>query len=196
MEAVGTSLGWRWGSQVVKSGISFCLVLLDLSNCSLAVSWLGLTLVTDPSLLFQGLPFLCWASLLQEEAQHFGNRRPPDGGAGSGWFSGTSHFLMSIAQPLPKRHCQAPTTTISKPPPQVPEKAESESSAPIAEGAYWHRRLPPLPSPRPWKLPSQPTWHDVGGVKRDYKCQVEDVAKDHPPPMPPFVLMCTGPIWR
>ena len=70
-----------------------------------------------------------------------------------------SHSSISMVQPPTKRHCQIPTATISKPPPQEPEEVKPESSAPIAEGVYWHRRLPPWQSLRPWRLPSPPTWH-------------------------------------
>ena len=44
----------------------YCLIF----DCSLAVLWLSLTFVTDPSLLFQGLHLLLQANLLLEEVQH------------------------------------------------------------------------------------------------------------------------------
>ena len=65
-----TSFGQRQSSGAAKSGISFCFLLLDLSDYSLAVSSLSLTFVTDFSLpFFQGLHLLHWANLFHEEAQ-------------------------------------------------------------------------------------------------------------------------------
>ena len=69
MKVGSASIGRGGGTGVVESGISLCLVLLSLSDCSFCCLWLSLAFVTDPFSLFKGLYLLRWASLLREEAQ-------------------------------------------------------------------------------------------------------------------------------
>ena len=48
----GASFRRRRGEGVIESGISLCLVLLSLSDCSFTVLWLSMAFVTDPFPLF------------------------------------------------------------------------------------------------------------------------------------------------
>ena len=53
----GAGIGGEGGTRDAESGISLCLVLLSLSDCSFTVFWLSLAFVTDPFFSFPGAAF-------------------------------------------------------------------------------------------------------------------------------------------
>ena len=91
--------------------------------------------------------------------------------------SALSQFPMSTAQPPTKKCCQAPNTTISKPPCQEPEEVKPKSSAPAAEGGILAQEAPSLAVSQTLDvaIPAnmEPLHLNMWGIKRVYKCWVE-----------------------
>ena len=131
-----TSSGWVWSPGATKSGISFCFLLLDHFDYSLAVLWLSLTFVTDlslpifftgPALVTSGQPS-AWGGSVPRDCG------PPEGGVGSSWvWSGRLVWvLVGCTVPFiyidgPTSYQEAsmnPTATMSKPPSQELEHVD------------------------------------------------------------------------
>ena len=155
---------------------------------------------------FQGLHLLCQASTLREEAQCLetaGLQKVEMVVAGSkaeGLYrllrGALSHSPRSMAQPPTKRCHQAPTTTVSKPPPQEPEEVEPEYSAPVAEGGLLAQDTPSLKALEvAIHANMAPLCLNVEGSKGSVSTGLRGVVRDHPSVVWPFVLMCTGSIW-
>ena len=145
IEVGSASIGRGGSKRVVASGISHCLVLLSLSNYSFTVLWLSLAFVTGPLFSFsQGLGLLRWVSSLWEEAQQLeieGLQKIQLAVAGleaEGLYSllkgAIPYSPMSSIPPPPKRYHHAPTTKISKPPPQELEGVKPKASTPMVKG--------------------------------------------------------------
>ena len=105
------------------------------------------------SLLFLGLHLLCQVSILCEEAQHLGTeglQKVEMAVAGSEAESLYSllrklYHIPHVLCPTPsKRHHQAPTTTVSRLPPQEPREVKPEPSTPAAEGDIMAQEVPSL----------------------------------------------------
>ena len=170
----------------------YCLVFYSLTFLTILIYFMAkLTFVTYPSLLFQGLHLFHWASLMQEEAQCMeteGLQKVEMAVAGleaEGLYGilrvALSHSPMSTTQPPTKRHCQAPTATISKLHLQEPEEVKPKPSAPAAEGGILAQEAPSLVISQALEvaIPAHmtPLHLNVGGIKRVYKCWVEGSSK-------------------
>ena len=146
----------------------------------------GLCDISPFFFLFQGLHLLWRASALREEVQRLETEalqklqlavaEMEAEGLYRLLRGAILQFSVSSAPPLPKRHHHAPTTTISKQPPQESEGVEPDTSAPLVGGLNWHWRL--LLSCLPSFGGSHPHPHDTllpecGGIKWVYTCQVE-----------------------
>ena len=105
---------------------------------------------------------------------------------------------MPVAQPPAKRHCQTPTTTMSKPPPQKPRVVDLESSTPTAEGGVQGQEAPSLAICQALEVAiltnMTPIHLNVGASRGFTSAKLRDSVKDHPPMMQPFAPMCAGPI--
>ena len=110
-----------------------------------------------------------------------------------------SQSPMSIAQPPPKRCCQAPSTTASKPPPQEPQKVASESPTPTPEGGILAHEASSLAISQAFEVAiltnMAPLCLNVRTSKGFISAGLRGVVRDLPPPMQPFALKCTGCIW-
>ena len=149
-------------------------------------------------------------SLLHEEAQHLetkGLQKVEMVVAGLeaeglyGLLRGAlSHSLMSSVPPPSKRHCQAPTATISKLPPQESGEVEPKPSAPAAEEGILAQKAPSLAISQALEIaiPAHmtPLCLNEGTSKGFTNTRLRGAVRDHPPPGLPYVLMCTGTIWE
>ena len=163
---VDASFSRRWGAWVIKSGISLCMVLLSLSDCSFAVLWPSLTFVTDPSLLFQGLHLLQQASLFRE--RH------------NGWKWKDSRKWKWLCQDQRQRvYTGFWWVFYHIPPCLLPNLLLRYVVKPL---------LPPYPShPLPGLEGSHPHAHNTtspgcGESKGFINARLRGVARDHPPP--------------
>ena len=110
-----------------------------------------------------------------------------------------SHSPMSLAPPPSKRHCQAPTATISKLLSQESGEVEPKPSAPAAEEGILAQKTPSLAISQALELAfpthMMPLFLNVGTSKGFTNTRLEGAVRDHPPPGLSYVLMCTETIW-
>ena len=97
---------------------------------------------------------------------------------------GALAFLHVLYPTPPKRCHQAPTATISRPPPQKSEKIEPKPSAPAAEGSRLAQEASSLAVSQVLEVAipfhMTPLCLNVGGTKRVYTCWVEGCSKGLP----------------
>ena len=107
-----------------------------------------------------------------------------------------SHSPILMTQPPAKRHHQAPTATVSKPPTQEPEKVEPESFAPIHEGHIPGQETSSLTISQALEvaIPANmtPLCLHVGDIKRVYMHQVEGCSER---PSTSWTAICTHVHW-
>ena len=148
------------------------------------------------SLFFQGLWSLQQASQLWEEARKleeraqqletegWGKMKEAVAGSEAEGLYGLLRGVTSYSHPVPsqppiKKPCFGPSTTISQPPPQEstgPKVSEPAGQATVPASSA----APPAPEEA---IPAhmQPLRIQVGGIKRVYKCWVEDCKEGHQP---------------
>ena len=136
---------------------------------------------------FQGLDLLTRVSAHREVAQWLeveGLQKiesAVNGSEAEGFYGllkgAVSHASSSPVQSPLKKHCPAPTMTISHLPPQEPEKVAPKVSGFAAEK---EKQAPEVPSPVSAETPEetipaymQPLCITLGGINRVYRCSVE-----------------------
>ena len=102
------------------------------------------------------------------------------------------HSYISSIPPPPKKAHHTPSATISRPPPQEPEEAVPEASAPVAEDVQQALEVA-SPSASPALEVAIPTYmtalhFQLGGIKRVCKCWVEGCTEG---PLTSCVTICT-----
>ena len=120
-----------------------------------------------------------------------GSGRIRDGGSVQALVGHHTSFLC-IPHPTPAKKCHHnPTATISRPPPQEPEKTVPKASTPVVKEAELALEVPSITGSQALEVafPAHmaPLHLQLEGIERVYKCQVEGCSEG---PSTPHATIC------